>query len=516
MNPSVTLICTSYHKAELANDGVFRLGPGGGSIGRNSSCDIVLPDPQKVISGCHARIAANGTDLLIYDESTNGLFIDGSQSPLGRGNSATMRDGMQLGFGDFLFSVVFETTASAGLTTSNPGSMGTDFDNSSFDPLADIGAAPQNHVPDGFSGRSSSANSIPEMVIPEGTGGTSGDPFFDPLASGGGTQEVDPGLGILDTREAFSPPPQSAALDHGDPLSDPFKAPDGQRDESLSGGLSSTSEGGESIIPEDWMADDLLPEPTSPTATSPPSAPATDTAAMEANPAAATASAVTGAVEPSAPTAPNLAAPAASGEAGAGAAATAMQQNTPASINEVTGSVAHPTEGAVTIEDTTTTGTDFEDLVLRGLMDLLAARATLKNELRMGATLIRQAENNPLKFAANVAAAKVLFAESSKNNAYLSRIEAVTQALEEVQAHQMALLIGMRAAFNQLLKTFAPENFEDKQGAGLGKIVSSSEKKAWLAYQRFFKERVTRSDDPFQELFSAALSKAYMSALDND
>ena len=159
---------------------------------------------------------------------------------------------------------------------------------------------------------------------------------------------------------------------------------------------------------------------------------------------------------------------------------------------------------------------EFEQAVLKGLMDLLAARANLKNEFRMGATLIRQTENNPLKFAANVEAAKILFSESSKNSAYLSRMEAVTQAMAEVQEHQMALLIGLRAAFNQLLQTFSPENFEENQSAGLSKIVSSSEKKAWLAYSKFYQERVAESDDPFEELFSGALSKAYLAALNND
>jgi type VI secretion system FHA domain protein len=158
----------------------------------------------------------------------------------------------------------------------------------------------------------------------------------------------------------------------------------------------------------------------------------------------------------------------------------------------------------------------FEELVLKGLMDLLAARAELKNELRMSATLIAQAENNPLKFAANVAAAKVLFAEVSKNTAYLTRAEAVTQAMVEIQEHQTALAAGMREAFKQLLKTFAPENFEEKQGASLGKIVSSPEKKAWVAYKKFYADRVSQSDDPFQDLFSAALTRAYLSALNED
>ena len=105
MNPSVILTCTSYHKAELPNNGMFELGPGGGSIGRDPSCDIVLPDPQKMISRCHAKIITSGTDVLVVDTSSNGLYINGAQSPLGRGGSTHLRDGMQLSFGDLVFSV---------------------------------------------------------------------------------------------------------------------------------------------------------------------------------------------------------------------------------------------------------------------------------------------------------------------------------------------------------------------------------------------------------------------------
>ncbi|MCF5931051.1 type VI secretion system-associated FHA domain protein TagH, partial [Xanthomonas perforans] len=37
-----------------------------------------------------------------------------------------------------------------------------------------------------------------------------------------------------------------------------------------------------------------------------------------------------------------------------------------------------------------------------GLMDVLRARAELKNSLRLPVTLIQRTENNPLKFAATV------------------------------------------------------------------------------------------------------------------
>ena len=98
-------------QSRIAQQWNFQVGPRGGSIGRNPSCDVVLPDPQKVISGCHAKIVASGADVLVVDESTNGLFVDGAQSPLGRGSSIPLRDGMQLGLGEFLFSVALERVA---------------------------------------------------------------------------------------------------------------------------------------------------------------------------------------------------------------------------------------------------------------------------------------------------------------------------------------------------------------------------------------------------------------------
>ena len=517
MNPSVILTCTSYHKAELPNNGIFRLGPGGGSIGRNPSCDVVLPDPQKVISGCHAKIVASGADVLVVDESTNGLFVDGAQSPLGRGSSIPLRDGMQLGLGEFLFSVALERVAAngpqdtAGPGYSAPAAVNTDFGNPNFDPLADI--APVQHpsmggLPDGAA---APLNPIDPGSPPQHAQQTS-DPFFDPLAQQEIGQAGNNGLGIVDT---LAEQGASSDLDHGDPLSDPFSAPAAELDGSLGDGLSGHASGGDSIIPEDWMSDEPVAEPQAqPSAMAAPGHTlqgTTNSIPQEA-----------GNLHPEFPAEPPSPAPA--------AADTGVASQKPPHAPEPphpAPDVPTPTTGAGTADSspmatqtnadaTPLADSDFEEMVLKGLMDLLAARANLKNELRMSATLIRQAENNPLKFAANVAAAKVLFTEASKNNAYLSRTEAVTQAMSEIQEHQMALLIGMRAAFNQLLKTFSPENFEDKQGAGIGKIVSSPEKKAWVAYKKFYTDRVTQSDDPFQDLFSVALSKAYLSALDSD
>lgn len=374
MNPSVILTCTSYHKAELPNNGMFELGLGGGSIGRDPSCDIVLPDSQKMISRCHAMIITSGTDVLVVDTSSNGVYINGAQNPLGRGGSIHLQDGMQLTFGDLVFSV------SLGHMTSQR-------------PEFELQAPP---------------SAMPEPV--------------QPLSS----------ANAVTPQEVSQPHPQSV---------------------------------------------------NDPSASKPVAAALAEHVQHPAH----------------APDIPDAASPGAPSRAGSARA----DNSSPVATQTHTDGTA--------IADSA-----FEERVLKGLMDLLAARAEFKNELRMSATLIAQAENNPLKFAANVAAAKVLFAEVSKNTAYLTRTEAVTQAMVELQEHQTALVAGMRDAFNQLLKTFAPENFEQQQGAGLGKIIASPERKAWVAYKKFYADRVTQSDDPFQDLFSAALTKAYLSALNED
>jgi len=75
-------------------------------------------------------------------------------------------------------------------------------------------------------------------------------------------------------------------------------------------------------------------------------------------------------------------------------------------------------------------------------------------------------------------------------------------------------MIGMRAAFTQLVKTLNPSNFESGQNAGgLSKLVSSDDKRAWQAYKDFYRVRVGEADDPFDELFGRALADAYQAAI---
>ena len=74
----------------------------------------------------------------------------------------------------------------------------------------------------------------------------------------------------------------------------------------------------------------------------------------------------------------------------------------------------------------------------------------------MRMTQFRAADNNPLKFSANVddALHNLLV---KRNAAYLEPVEAFEDAFDDLRDHQMAMLAGMRVAFEAMLGEFNPD-----------------------------------------------------------
>ena len=77
----------------------------GGIIGRRSSCDWVLADPDGHISKQHCRIDFVGGRYRITDTSTNGVFVNDRNVPIGFGASAELQDGDLLFIGDYDIAV---------------------------------------------------------------------------------------------------------------------------------------------------------------------------------------------------------------------------------------------------------------------------------------------------------------------------------------------------------------------------------------------------------------------------
>ncbi|GAB6263680.1 type VI secretion system-associated FHA domain protein [Photobacterium sp. R1] len=73
----------------------------GGDIGRSFGATMQLSDATREVSGTHAIIRKTSRGYQIADNSTNGVFINGSDEPLGKGNQSTLSDGDVLDIGRY-------------------------------------------------------------------------------------------------------------------------------------------------------------------------------------------------------------------------------------------------------------------------------------------------------------------------------------------------------------------------------------------------------------------------------
>jgi predicted component of type VI protein secretion system len=85
----------------LAQPSRHMFGPQGGSFGRSRKCDWVLADPDCILSSLHGRVTLAGGTFLLLDESTNGIFVENSREPLGRGQSVIIHDGLRFRAGAY-------------------------------------------------------------------------------------------------------------------------------------------------------------------------------------------------------------------------------------------------------------------------------------------------------------------------------------------------------------------------------------------------------------------------------
>ena len=148
-------------------------------------------------------------------------------------------------------------------------------------------------------------------------------------------------------------------------------------------------------------------------------------------------------------------------------------------------------------------------IIVSGVMEVLRSRQQIKDEFRMHQTKIQSTGNNPLKFSANLEDAlnRLLV---QRNAAYLEPVAAFEDAFEDVLHHQMAMLAGMRVAFDAMLKAFDPEVLQaefDKHGKG--SIISGPAKlRYWDQYKAKFGDMVA-DEDRFQNLFGEEFADAY-------
>ncbi len=146
-------------------------------------------------------------------------------------------------------------------------------------------------------------------------------------------------------------------------------------------------------------------------------------------------------------------------------------------------------------------------IVVDGVMDVLRARAEIKNTFRLPVTIIQRSENNPLKFAPNAdeALQKIL---SPPNAAFLSGPSAFDDAFDDIRCHQMAMLAGVRAAFESLLAHFSPDRFEQEADGGK-RSAFAGKGRYWEKYREHFEGLAKNPDECFRRLFGDEFARAY-------
>jgi type VI secretion system FHA domain protein len=151
-----------------------------------------------------------------------------------------------------------------------------------------------------------------------------------------------------------------------------------------------------------------------------------------------------------------------------------------------------------------------------GMMEVLRSRERMKDELRVRGTTFKVANNNPLKFSANVDDAfHNLFVK--RNPAYLDPAAAFEDAFRDVRDHQTAFQSAMRLAFESMLSQLDPNRLQDefdrqiKKGSILG---VPAKLRYWDLYRDKYSDLAKDAQGAFRNLFGDAFAKAYEEQLE--
>jgi type VI secretion system protein len=453
---------------------------GGGIIGRAPSADWVLIDASRVISSHHATIEQQNDGYYITDTSMNGVFLNGSPSPLGKGNRAKLQNGDRLGIGDYEIDVILSAAVQDGFTPQLPEDLfGTANPPPAVPPMADSVQPPPN-IPEDFGITGSRPATSPVDV-------TGSEQVLDPLKlfdsppsptpanpnppaamPSGGSPTTQPHITEKQTVDPLALFDSNAGATGSKPLSDldPFRQPQdaGPTPSDHSSPLQQQF-APPSAIPDDWL---------SPGGSPPPQQPSPEVQAAPAQP-------------------PSLAA----------------QQLIVALLEGL--QLQHLKIDAEELPAILRTVGQMTRLSIEEMIKTLRARSNIKSDFRVTMTTIRATENNPLKFSATADEAldKMLIHPSAN---YLSAIPALREAFADLQAHQMAVMAGMQAALKAALGRFEPEALErdcEQRTRRSNFLPGMKKARQWDNFVHYYAEIAASVEEDFGSLLGEEFARVY-------
>ncbi|HEY2782500.1 MAG TPA: type VI secretion system-associated FHA domain protein TagH [Steroidobacteraceae bacterium] len=107
---ALRLRVVSEHSSRLGTLATKVFGVHGGSIGRATDNEWILPDPERYLSGKHARVDFRAGAYILVDTSSNGTYINGAQVPLGKYHDYALKDGDYIRLGEYELLVSIDQT----------------------------------------------------------------------------------------------------------------------------------------------------------------------------------------------------------------------------------------------------------------------------------------------------------------------------------------------------------------------------------------------------------------------
>jgi len=148
---------------------------------------------------------------------------------------------------------------------------------------------------------------------------------------------------------------------------------------------------------------------------------------------------------------------------------------------------------------------------VEGTMSLIAQRALVKREVNADVTMVVLRKNNPLKFFPDSQTVLTQMLRK-KMPGFMTPAEAMEDAFQDLRAHQLGVVAGMKAAMEALQKRFEPAGFAGLLPAPtfMDKINPARRKAdMWDHFVEMFEDLSLESKDEFQNLFGKEFLAAY-------
>jgi type VI secretion system FHA domain protein len=152
---------------------------------------------------------------------------------------------------------------------------------------------------------------------------------------------------------------------------------------------------------------------------------------------------------------------------------------------------------------------------VEGLMMLLIARGEMRKEFEAEErTMVAARNNNPLKLMGDPREAmQFLLDPGGRAGGFLDPVQAIGDASEDLRAHELALMTGMRSAILGALRRFDPKVIEKSLEKSTGFSFGGKKAKLWEAFVEHQSRLAQEAQEDFNKIFGRDFMSAYQAQI---